>query len=198
MSLEIFQSRRFGYDDFLRLPDDGKRHEIIDGEHLVTPLPSTRHQVVVGNLYLALADHLGACTPGAVFLAHFNVLLSDLDIVAPDLLYISHARRSILTKGHVCGAPDLVIEVVSLGTRRVDEQLKRTLYDRFGVSEYWIVDPGLDAIKVFRREDSAFVKAAELSAEAGYSLTTRLLPGFAIDLQELFERPYLEVQHHQL
>ena len=124
---------------------------------------------------------------GEIFLAHFNVLFSDLNMVEPDLLYISPERRSILTKRHVRGAPDLVVEVVSPGRRRVDERLKRNLYDRFGVSEYWIVDPGLDAIKAFRRVDRAFVKAAELSAEAGDSLTTQLLPGFAIGLKEVFE-----------
>ena len=190
MRPETTPSGKFTYDDFLRFPEDGKRHEIIDGEHFVTPSPNTRHQVVVGNLYLALANYLKVRPLGAVFLAPFDVLFSDFDIVEPDLLYISRERMSILTKQHVRGAPDLVVEVASPGTRRVDELIKRKLYERFDVREYWIVDPGLDVIKVFHRVDRAFVKAAELSAEAGDSLTTRLLPQFAIGLKEVFEPPF--------
>ena len=187
---ETEPSGRFTYDDFLRFPDDGKRHEIIDGEHLVTPSPNTKHQVVVGNLYFALATYLKVHPIGAVFLAPFDIVFSDIDVVEPDLLYISRQRLSILTKQHVRGAPDLVVEVASPGTRRVDELIKRKLYDRFDVREYWILDPELDVIKVFRSVERAFVNAAELSAEAGDSLATPLLPGFSISLREVFEAPF--------
>ena len=86
-------SVKFTYDDFLHFPDDGKRHEIIDGEHYVTPSPNTKHQVIVGNHHVLLATYLKAHTIGAVVLAPFDVVFSNLDVVEPDLLYISRERR---------------------------------------------------------------------------------------------------------
>ena len=85
------------------------------------------------------------------------------------------------------GAPDLVIEILSPGTRRVDEVTKRRLYERVDVREYWIVDPELEAVKVYRRQDDgSFPRVADLSREEGHSLDTPLLPGFARSLAELF------------
>ena len=80
---------KFTYEDFLNFPADGKRHEIIDGEHLVTPSPNTRHQRLVGKLSFALANHLRNTGSGEVFVAPFDVVFSELDVVEPDLLYIS-------------------------------------------------------------------------------------------------------------
>jgi len=130
-------STKYTYEDFLNFPDDGKRHEIIDGEHYVTPSPDTKHQVIVGNLHLALGNYLKGQPVGAVFLAPFDVVFSDLNVVEPDLLYISRARRAVLTEKHVSGEPDLVVEILSHGTRKTDEVTKRKLYERFGVQEYW-------------------------------------------------------------
>jgi Uma2 family endonuclease len=95
------------YEDFVNFPDDGKRHEIIEGEHFVTPSPNTKHQTVVFNLAAAFAVYLRAHAIGAAFVAPFGVVLSDADIVEPDLFYISRDRAEILTDQHVRGAPDL-------------------------------------------------------------------------------------------
>jgi Uma2 family endonuclease len=183
-------SVKFTYDDFLHFPDDGKRHEIIDGEHHVTPSPNTKHQVIVGNLYLLLATYLKAHAIGAVFLAPFDVLFSDRDIVEPDLLYISRERSSVITDQHVRGAPDLIVEILSPGTRRIDEIEKRSLYETFGVNEYWVVDPELETIRIDRRVEGAFVFSGELIAGKGDELTTPLLPGFSVKLVEVFKAPF--------
>ena len=179
-------SGNFTYDDFVLFPDDGKRHEIIDGEHYVTPSPNTKHQVVAGNLHMAVGTYLRSQPIGAVFLAPFDVVFSHFDVVEPDLLYISKARRSVLTEMHVRGAPDLVMEILSPGTRKTDEITKRGLYEGAGVQEYWIVDPALETIKIYRRSDDAFALAAELFAEQQDVLTSPLLPGFAVSLREIF------------
>jgi Uma2 family endonuclease len=178
------------YDDFLLFPDDGKRHELIDGEHYVTPSPNTRHQRISGRLYLLIANWLGEHPIGQIFYAPFDVVFSHFDIVEPDLLYMSHARAAeILTDKHVAGVPELVIEIGSPTTRRRDETLKRRLYQRTGVDEYWVVDPDLDAIRVFRRAGTSFARPVELSAEAGDVLTTPLLPGLEIPLDRVFAPP---------
>jgi Uma2 family endonuclease len=179
-------SVKITYDDFLNFPDDGKRHEVIDGEHYVTPPPNTNHQRVSLNLTVALATYLRRQAIGEVFTAPFDTVLSELDVVEPDLLYVSGERRAILTDQHVRGAPDLVVEILSAGTRKTDEVTKRKLYERFGVAEYWVVDPELETIKIYRRVDGAFQRAAELSTEGADALTTPLLPDFSASLAEIF------------
>ncbi len=179
---------RLTYDDFVLFPDDGKRHEIIDGEHYVTPAPNRRHQRLVGRLHLAIARHLEAQPHvGEVFLAPFDVVLSYHDVVEPDLLFIAGDQVEILTEKNVQGPPALVIEVLSKSTRKRDAQIKRRLFERTGVREYWLVDPQLDTIQVFRPSpEGKLVRIAELTAEDDTSLATPLLPGCVIGVRELF------------
>ena len=182
-------SVKYTYEDFLAFPDDGKRHEIIDGEHYVTPSPNTKHQRVSLTLAVAISSYLRQHPIGELFTAPFDVVFSDLDVVEPDLLYISRERAGILTPQHVRGVPDLVVEILSPGTRKTDETIKRKLYERSGVQEYWVVDPELDAIKIYRRIADAFARVAELSVEGGDALTTPLLPDFSVPLAEIFASP---------
>lgn len=180
-------SVRFTYEDFLLFPNDGKRHEIIDGDHFMTPAPNTKHQRVSGNLFNAIANFLKGRKSGEVFTAPFDVILSDEDIVEPDLLFVSAARSAIITDKNVHGPPDLVVEILSDGTRKTDEIVKRKLYERYGVREYWIVDPELETIKIYRLTDQSYVRAAELAREANETLFTPLLPNFQMPLADLFE-----------
>ena len=178
------------YDDFLLFPDDGQRHELIDGEHYVTPSPNTAHQVIVGNLYFALRSYLETNQTGQLFTAPFDVVFSDFDVVEPDLLFITAGRRrDILTKQNVRGAPDLVIEVGSPGTRRRDETIKRRLYERDGVAEYWVVDPELEVMRVYGRADGGYGRPRELSREAGDVLESPLFPNLSLPLDVIFRIP---------
>jgi Uma2 family endonuclease len=176
------------YDDFVQFPDDGQRHELIDGEHYVTPSPNTKHQTVSINLTVLIGSWLERHPLGRLFHAPFDVVFSNFDVVEPDLLYLSNARAAeALTAQHVRGVPELVIEIGSPGTRKRDETIKRRLYERAGVAEYLVVDPELDAIRVYRRDGDTFARVRELSADAGDSLTTPLLPGLAIQLSRVFQ-----------
>ena len=175
------------YDDFLLFPDDGKRHELIDGEHYMTPSPNTTHQRIVGNLHWLIRSHLEIHPAGEVFVAPFDVVFTNFDIVEPDLLYVSRSRAGdILTPMHVKGAPDLVVEVASKKTRRRDEMIKRRLYERSNVTEYWVVDPEINVIRVYRRTGDRFDRAIELSLESADVLTTPLLPGLEMPLHRVF------------
>jgi Uma2 family endonuclease len=176
------------YDDFMQFPDDGLRHELIDGEHYVTPSPNTRHQAISLQLTLLIGNWLERNPIGRLFYAPLDVVLSDFDVVEPDLLYLSNARAAdVLSQQHVRGVPELVIEIGSPGTRKRDETIKRRLYERTGVSEYWVVDPEIDTIRVYGREADGFARVVELSAEAGDVLTTPLLPGLEIPLTRVFK-----------
>ena len=177
------------YDDFVRFPDDGLRHELIDGEHYVTPSPNTKHQQVSLNLVFLIERWLRQKNErvGRLFFAPFDVVFSRFDVVEPDLLYMSNERAArILTAANVQGVPELVVEIASPGTRRRDETIKRKLYERSGVSEYWVVDPELDLVRVYRRGGEEFARPVELSAQTGDVLTTSLLPGLELPLSRLF------------
>ena len=179
---------RLTYDDFVLFPDDGKRHEIIDGEHYVTPSPNLRHQQLVGRLYVEIAIYLRAQpSAGQVFLSPLDVVLSHYDVVEPDLLFVAGDQAAIMTDKNIQGPPALVVEVLSKSSRKRDAQTKRRLFERTGVREYWLVDPELDVVQVFRPSpEGKLTRVVELSAEDDDTLTTPLLPGCAIGLRELF------------
>jgi Uma2 family endonuclease len=113
------------------------------------------------------------------------------DVVEPDLLYLSNERaRSALTAANVKGVPELVIEIGSPGTRKRDETIKKRLYERSGVDEYWVVDPDLDVVRVYRRAGERFARPRELSVDAGDVIETPLLPGLGIPLARVFRMPF--------
>jgi Uma2 family endonuclease len=158
----------------------------------VTPSPRLRHQDLVGRLYFAitayLMQHPGA---GRVFLSPLDVVLSYHDVVEADLLFIAGDQAGIMTEKNIQGAPALVVEVMSKSTRKRDAQIKRRHFEQVGVREYWLVDPELDTVQVFRpTAEGRLVRVEELSAEDGGTLTTPLLPGCGIDVRTLF-RPTL-------
>jgi len=178
---------QFTYEDFLLFPDDGKRHELIDGDHYVSPSPRTNHQIVSWNLVVLLDRFLASHPLGKMFCAPLDVVLSDLDVVEPDLFYVSSARSEIITDDNIQGAPDLVVEILSPSSRKTDEIVKRKLYERHGILEYWIVDPELSMVKVYRLVSGRYVRVAELSHEAGDCLTSEQFPGLSLPLAGIFE-----------
>jgi Uma2 family endonuclease len=178
---------RLTYDDLLLLPDDGMRHEIIDGEHYVTPSPIPRHQVLLGRLYFEIEYHIRRHPGiGRVFLSPLDVVFTKWDVVEPDLLFIASSQTDIIGDKNIQGPPALVVEILSPGTRNTDEQIKLRLFERGGVGKYWIVDPERNVVKVFSRQaDGSFPSTVE-SREQSDTLTTPLIPGLAISLSELF------------
>ncbi len=165
------------------LPDDGRRHELVDGALLVTPAPGDRHQNAVVELVHALR---GACPPGLrVRTAPYDVTLAADTVVQPDVLV---TRRDLLSERGLEGAPVLVIEVLSPTTRRVDEQLKRARYEAAGVASYWLVDvddPAAPALTVLALRDGAYVQEARVVGTEEYAATTpvalRLRPADLVD-----------------
>ena len=115
------------------------------------------------------------------------MVFSEFDIVEPDLLYLSNERAAeVITPQNVRGTPEIVVEIASPGTRRRDETIKRRLYERSGVSEYWVVDPEVDVLRIYRRSGESFSRPIELSREANDTLTTPLLLGLALQLARIF------------
>ena len=176
---------RLTYQDYLLFPDDGLRHEIIEGEHYVSPSPSARHQRILLKLSHLMQTHLEARTIGEIFFAPFDVLLSEYNILVPDLIYLSNERKDLLTSKNLQGAPDLVVEILSPSTRSRDKRLKRDVYERTGVAEYWMIDPDHDVVDVYRRTVAgAFNDPIRLDRTR--SLTTPLLPDLVLSLEKVF------------
>jgi Uma2 family endonuclease len=176
------------YADLLALPDDRMRHELVDGEHYVTAAPTQRHQEVLGNLFWVIKGFVRAQRLGKVFVAPFDVFLSDFDVLEPDLLFVGRARLAQLEERFVRGAPDLAVEVLSPSTRGRDLTIKRRVYRQFGVGEYWIVDPAQETIEIFRGGDTWFRAAESFSRAAGpQTFSSPLFPGLVLSLDQIFE-----------
>jgi len=143
---------------------------------------------LVGRLYLSLGAFLDdRQDKGRVFLSPFDVVFSFHDVVEPDLVFVAPDQPGILTAQNIQGTPALVVEVVSPSTRTRDREVKRRLYERTGVREYWLVDPELNAITVHRRDgNGAFLPVAHLTAAALDTLDTPLVPGWSVTLARLF------------
>ncbi len=178
------ESAALTYADLASFPDDGLRRELIDGELIVTPAPRLRHQRISGRLYMIFGSYIAAHGGGEIFYAPVDVLFSDADVLEPDLLFVPDDQRDILTEMNVKGAPALVIEVLS--DPRIDRVRKRDVYARFGVPEYWVVDPDADRIEVYRPRGRVYGKPEML--EPGEIITYDRLPGLEIDLARLFAR----------
>ena len=174
------------YEDYVLLPDDGNRHELLDGEHVMTPSPNTTHQRISRNLVAAFLKELNRHPVGEVFYAPYDVVLSEFDVCEPDVVFVAQDQMSIITEANIQGAPALVVEILSEGTRKRDERVKRGLYERHGVREYWIVDPQLELVKIYQLRDGRYGKAQELTLEAQDTVTTPLLPGLTLPLTDVF------------
>jgi Uma2 family endonuclease len=124
---------------------------------------------------------------GTVLPAPFEIVLSDFDVVQPDLVFISRERAGILTEKNARGAPDLAIEILSPRTRQTDEVHKLRLYERSGVREYWLIDPLAETARIYRRRGERLALHRDLTAAGRGALTTPLLPGLRIPLAELCE-----------
>ena len=186
MSLEM-QRGRFTYEDLCRLPEDDLRHEIIFGEHVVTPSPRFAHQVIVGRLFVELHRFVGEHGLGVVLTGPYDVLLEGGHVLVPDLIFMSHRTLERNTKLNLQGPPDLAVEVLSPSTSRRDLGVKRDLYESSGVQEYWVVDPDAGTVLVFRAESPArFAPPDEFRRDRGNTLAAPLFPGLALPLERLF------------
>ena len=169
-------------------PDDGNRYELIEGELFVSRAPRLPHQLVLHNLQVALASYLkqnpiGKVVPGP------GAVFSDYDAVIPDLVFVrNESWDRIVADERFVKAPDLVIEILSPGkvNRERDLLVKRQLYSRYGVEEYWIVDPENRAVEVYRQLEQSLAKVSTVRDHQ--TLTSSILPGLELDVQTLFER----------
>lgn len=176
-------SRKLTYAYLEGLPPDRHRHELIDGEEFMTPAPRPNHQGVVGNLFAVLKLHAKKQKLGRVFVAPTDVVLSDHDVVEPDVLFVSSARARIIGEKNIRGAPELVIEVLSPSTASWDRGAKLALYARSGVREYWLVDPAERTVEI---REFGNPRRTRIYKE-GQSFGSELFPGLVVEVDAAFE-----------
>jgi Uma2 family endonuclease len=196
MSSALQTRHRWTYSDLVALPDDQLRHELIDGEHFVSPSPSFSHQEISKRLFLALNAHVERHRLGEVLYAPFDIKLSAWTVLVPDLVYFTAARfADVVNEKHATAAPDLVVEILSPGTRRRDLGRKRAVYDRDGAGEYWIVDPEARSVTVLRRPraGAGLTDVTVRTAADGDLLESPLFPGLKIRLRNIFRSPRPDV-----
>lgn len=175
---------RMTFQNWLGFPDDGRFYEIIEGELYVTPPPNVEHQRISREIEFRLLQFLRAAALGEVFDAPIGVRLTDDDVLEPDLVVVLQAHADRIGKQVIEGAPDLVVEVLSPGTAKRDLGLKREQYQAAGVPEYWIVDPESRSIEVLMLDGGRYARSGLF--RVADTLTCRLLPGFELELTDVF------------
>ncbi len=175
---------RTTYQDLSELPDE-TRCELIEGELLMSPSPSRFHQDVIQRLNEHLLRYVKQNNLGVVYFAPLDVVLSDYDVVQPDILFVSHRHREILKDKNIEGAPDLAVEIVSPGSRERDRLIKKGLYARYGVQEYWLVDLDKKSVEVLSLKEGEYQLVAIFSEED--ALSTPLFPTMAAPVYSVFD-----------
>ena len=150
------------YEDYVLLPNDRNRYEILEGELTVTPAPSTKHQSVSAKLFKLLSRHIDGRDLGKLFYAPIDLILDPTTILQPDLIFVFSAHQHIITERAIEGIPDLVVEILSPTTSRTDRVTKAQIYARHKVPAYWIVDPDQESIEIYLLEGDVFRPAVTL------------------------------------
>ena len=174
---------KFTYEDYCNAPED-KRYELHDGDLVVVPSPKGRHQDSVGSLYYFLRAFVQGRELGRVYIAPFDIVFSNHDVVQPDVIFVSNEKLDIITADNIQGAPDLVIEVLSPSTAHRDRTFKRALYARHGVREFWLVNTDAHTIEVLQFEEESYHTVGTYSA--GQTLTSPTLTGFSLRIDDIF------------
>lgn len=178
------QRKHWTRDDLARLPEDGKRYEVIEGELVMMTGPSIDHQFTLAEIYVLVRAWAAAGPGGPVVFAPLDVELAYDIVVQPDLIWIRPDRVAEIVDHHVRGIPDLVVEVLSPSSARHDRIRKAAIYARFGADEYWLADPDTRVLEIHRLERRRFVLHARGSGRD--ALTSSLDPGLQVIPERLF------------
>jgi len=182
-----FRGLRLTADEFLQLPDDGYNYELIDGVVMMSPSPTPQHQRITMEIAAQIAIFLRAHPVGEVLPetdVHLGQGPSGGDLVyRPEVIFVRSDRLSGMAD-KINAAPDLVVAVVSRGSRRMDTGTKRADYERFGVGEYWVIDPDRKSMTFWRLSAGRFLEVLP----AGDSFTSQAIPGFSLDLARVREK----------
>jgi Uma2 family endonuclease len=172
--------------DYQELPEGGPRYQLIEGDLHIAPSPNLFHQEISANLEGVLRDYLKGKRVGKVLHAPLDVFLTETNVYQPDILFVSAENLQILREDGVHGAPDLIIEILSPSTTRLDLGAKKRVYARCGVLEFWAIDPLERKIMVYDLQKSDSDPVGTWNEGEGFE--SKLFPGLRIEAAEVFAR----------
>lgn len=172
--------------EYVLIPEGAPRQELIEGDLVMAPSPSSFHQDIVANLLVIIRSYLREHPIGKVYLAPLDTYLSEINVFQPDLLFVRNENRSIIEEYGIEGAPDLAVEVLSKSRAKFDLGPKRSVYARTGVEELWIIDPAKRTLALYRLGENPETPLATYKARQKF--TSEVLPGLTIDLAEVFAK----------
>lgn len=183
MEAVVLSNAIWTYPDYQALPENGKCYQVLQGVLYMTPSPGSHHQRLSRNLEFILWEFARKHQLGEVLDAPIDVILSNTDIVQPDLVFVAKDRSELVHKEGIFGAPDLVVEIVSPSSRKIDEMLKKGLYERYGVYEYLVVYPEEKRVVQYVIEGGSYKLAGNYPVHDTLQLKSMPL---AIRLEEVF------------
>ena len=173
------------YEDYCRIPEDGKRYEVIRGVLHVSPAPGYRHQRIVMDLSTMLNHFVKSRRLGEVLAAPMDVMLPGLTSpIQPDILFVSLGRAQVVKETHILGAPDLVIEVLSPSNSRAELRMRLEVFAEGGIDECWVVDPEARRIDVHVREGAVYRLQGRYGTDA--SARSTVIQGFEVPVASVF------------
>jgi len=183
-ALKITEENFFTYEDYANLPE-GAPFQLIGGKLVMTPAPSPYHQMVLKKLgYLLYEFAEKRNNLGEVFFAPIDVYFDEKEVYQPDIVFITKERLDIVGEKKIESAPDLVIEIISEATAYYDLRHKKNIYEKYGVKEYWIVDPIEKSIEVYENSEKGFVLISRAVMKG--TVKSSILRGFEVSLEEIF------------
>ncbi|GMT49788.1 MAG: hypothetical protein IEMM0008_1327 [bacterium] len=180
--MAVTKQKKWTYEEYYRL-DDEKRYEVIEGELIEMSSPSSEHQIITGNLSSMIWVFLKENNLGQVIPSPIDVIFDEQNTFQPDIVFISSKNKQIIQERGVFGPPDLVVEVLSKSTEKKDRGIKFKAYEKFGVKEYWLVDPRKRSMEVFVLEKSTFISYNFV--KNADPLKSRVFPDFSVRFSEL-------------
>jgi Uma2 family endonuclease len=183
--IEKGEKKVYTYEDYLKLPDDGNRYEILNGELIMTAAPYIPHQRICGKLFIELTNFITKNNIGEVFIAPCDVFFDEKNVYQPDIIFISSENKNIIIEANIKGSPDLLIEIISPSTAYYDLFEKKEIYEKFGVKEYWIIDPQKHWIEIYTLKQNKYSLFSRIEKKG--KIKSSLLKKLDIDASKLFK-----------
>lgn len=182
--MEVLElTKKITYEEYYKLEDEN-RYEILEGELKMVPAPSFYHQIFSTELFLLIGNYVKKKNLGMTFHPPFDVILDSENVVQPDLTFISKENYGIIQERGAFGSPDLVVEIVSPSSEKMDKVVKKQIYQDFKIKEYWIVEPKEKSIQIFTLEEGSY---SLFSSQKGTEkVGSKLLDGLEIEINEIF------------
>lgn len=169
--------------DYFRLPESNKIIELSEGRLIISPSPTTQHQMILGSLFSKLRDHVTSNKLGMIVISPMDVRLKKGIIRQPDIVFMSNEHLNRITNKR-WGIPDFVIEVISPGTKKEDRKYKYAEYEKAGIKEYWIIDPDKQTVDIYELRNKQYVEIGNFHGED--IVKSEIIKDFSFKVETIF------------